>query len=587
MRPGVELGERRPVGREEVRLGLRAQHGLAEVVGELLIRADRIVGWPIDRDLLGLEAQVDRGGVDDQGAEPVAHHGERRVPGGGCRHGGDPCGRRGRGQLPKRSDFEALADEARCPRADHAERASESPSVPPRWVARDPEAIRDGADGLRPRMRRPPARDTAPRRASRGARSRRRRPAPDLAPQLARRHRDPPRAVDRRRRRASVPGRPGGVPGRADPLAPGSARVGVGSLRGDRGRKSEPTASTRPAKMLRNTRASCTKAQAPEAPRAASRVPRAPSLDALAAGRRARYERENGRWCAEPRSSSTPVRIASARSASSGAGTDSGSDATGSAASGTSAVAPAPGSPPARAQARWRPARARRRSARARRRPPRFGVRLHRDRFDLDHGLHFAPAPEEPGEEAHLRCLAAAGSAASGSGAGWVRSGARAPPRRARASTSASRPRARPQPRGSGSALRFSPGSARPARRAPASTQPVRGQRHLRAPSHRLHLHRAACAIALPGDGGLGVQPGDADLAELAEMTGQGVDVRDLRPQLRRALDEGPLRAWILHRVRLSPPARRNPPGPSAVTSPASRRPCRPQGGPIILHRNY
>ena len=115
----------------------------------------------------------------------------------------------------------------------------------------------------------------------------------------------------------------------------------------------------------------------------------------------------------------------------------------------------------------------------------------------------------------------------------------------------------------------------------------LRRDRHLRAPSRRLQRHRAACAVALPGDGGLGVQAGDADLSELAQVAGEGVDVRDFRPQLRRALDEGPLRAWILHRVRLSPPARRNPPGPSAVTSPASRRPCRPQGGPIIVHRNY
>ena len=107
---------------QEVRLGLRAQHGLAEVVGELLVRADRVVGWPVDRDLLGLEAQVDRGGVDDQGAEAVADHGEGRVPGGGCRHGGDPCGRRGRGQLPKRSDFGSVGRRGvECPRADHAE----------------------------------------------------------------------------------------------------------------------------------------------------------------------------------------------------------------------------------------------------------------------------------------------------------------------------------------------------------------------------------------------------------------------------------------------------------------------------------
>ena len=46
--------------------------------------------------------------------------------------------------------------------------------------------------------------------------------------------------------------------------------------------------------------------------------------------------------------------------------------------------------------------------------------------------------------------------------------------------------------------------------------------RDLRAPPGGLELHRAACAVALPGDGGLGLHPGDADLAELAEMPRQG-----------------------------------------------------------------
>ena len=41
-RLGVELGERRPVGGKEVRLGLGAQDRLAEVPGELLVGADRV-----------------------------------------------------------------------------------------------------------------------------------------------------------------------------------------------------------------------------------------------------------------------------------------------------------------------------------------------------------------------------------------------------------------------------------------------------------------------------------------------------------------------------------------------------------------
>ena len=40
-RPRLELGERRPVGGQEVRLGLRAQDGLSQVEGELLVGLDR------------------------------------------------------------------------------------------------------------------------------------------------------------------------------------------------------------------------------------------------------------------------------------------------------------------------------------------------------------------------------------------------------------------------------------------------------------------------------------------------------------------------------------------------------------------
>src|SRR5947208_2761016 len=70
-------------------------------------------------------------------------------------------------------------------------------------------------------------------------------------------------------------------------------------------------------------------------------------------------------------------------------------------------------------------------------------------------------------------------------------------------------------------------------------------QRHLRPPPGGLENHRAACAVALPGDGGLGLQPGDPDLAELAEVAGERGDIRDLRPKLGRAFHERPLGAWL------------------------------------------
>ena len=78
-RPGLELCERGPVGRQEVRLGLRPQNRLAEVERELLVRLDRVVARPVDRDLLRAEAEVDRGRVDDQRAETVADDCDRRV----------------------------------------------------------------------------------------------------------------------------------------------------------------------------------------------------------------------------------------------------------------------------------------------------------------------------------------------------------------------------------------------------------------------------------------------------------------------------------------------------------------------------
>ena len=79
VRPGVQLRERGPVRGQEVRLRLGAQDGLAEVVGELLVGADRARAGAVDRDLLGPKPQVDSGRIDDQGAEAVADDGDGRV----------------------------------------------------------------------------------------------------------------------------------------------------------------------------------------------------------------------------------------------------------------------------------------------------------------------------------------------------------------------------------------------------------------------------------------------------------------------------------------------------------------------------
>ncbi len=71
-RPGVELGEGRPVGGQEVRLRLGAQDRLAEVPGELLVGADRVRALAEDADPLRGEAEVDGGRVDEERAEAVA-----------------------------------------------------------------------------------------------------------------------------------------------------------------------------------------------------------------------------------------------------------------------------------------------------------------------------------------------------------------------------------------------------------------------------------------------------------------------------------------------------------------------------------
>ena len=60
-------------------------------------------------------------------------------------------------------------------------------------------------------------------------------------------------------------------------------------------------------------------------------------------------------------------------------------------------------------------------------------------------------------------------------------------------------------------------------------------------PAGGLDLDAAARAIALPDDLGLGLEPRDADLAELAKVAGQRRRVAELRPQLGRRLHERPL----------------------------------------------
>ena len=67
----VHLGERRPVGRREMRLRLRAQHRLTQVPGELLVGLHRVRVLAEDPDLLGAKTEVDGGRVDEDRAEAV------------------------------------------------------------------------------------------------------------------------------------------------------------------------------------------------------------------------------------------------------------------------------------------------------------------------------------------------------------------------------------------------------------------------------------------------------------------------------------------------------------------------------------
>ena len=212
--------------------------------------------------------------------------------------------------------------------------------------------------------------------------------------------------------------------------------------------------------------------------------------------------REKGRWCAAPRSSSTSVRIATVRSGSrtsicgggGGCGAGVGGDGIGGRrrdrARGPASAWAAPGRVSARGGAgiglagRWRGGR-----ADARRRRRRACGQQAREEAPL--GGSGAGVPARLARAAAELAAAPAGSATSATAA---RLGLRlrAPPPRAR----------------------------------PAGACRRRREHDLRAPPGRRELHRAACAIALPGDGGLGLDAGDADLAELREMAAERVLAR-------------------------------------------------------------
>src|SRR5947208_2252284 len=79
--------------------------------------------------------------------------------------------------------------------------------------------------------------------------------------------------------------------------------------------------------------------------------------------------------------------------------------------------------------------------------------------------------------------------------------------------------------------------------------QRLGGQAHPGPPTGWLERDRAASVLALPGNGGLRLEVGDADLAELVHVALEGGRARDLRPQLRRGLDERPGRLALFHAV--------------------------------------
>ena len=120
-----------------------------EVVRELLVRVDGVVVRAEDRDLLGPEAEVDGGRVDDQRAEAVADDGDRRVARDRGRHGA------------RLSSLRAL--KVKRPERTPALGMSRRPRRPARWRRTRPSRARRRAPARRPRpARRRPARSTTP-----------------------------------------------------------------------------------------------------------------------------------------------------------------------------------------------------------------------------------------------------------------------------------------------------------------------------------------------------------------------------------------------------------------------------------------
>jgi hypothetical protein len=75
---------------------------------------------------------------------------------------------------------------------------------------------------------------------------------------------------------------------------------------------------------------------------------------------------------------------------------------------------------------------------------------------------------------------------------------------------------------------------------------------HSRAPARGFDADAASCAIGLPVHALLGGEAGDSDRPEPAQMPRQGRLIAQLRPQLRRGLDQRPLDLRRDHRPRTS-----------------------------------
>ena len=94
-------------------------------------------------------------------------------------------------------------------------------------------------------------------------------------------------------------------------------------------------------------------------------------------------------------------------------------------------------------------------------------------------------------------------------------------------------------------------------------------QRHPGPPSRRLETHRAAGGGALPGDGSLGFELGDSDLAERAQMPGQRRGVAALRPQLGRRFDKRSAALVLSHDIGIRPATRDSSHRGEACSGPA------------------